>query len=172
LYHLCLTSCVCIYLTDSLIPKRGTRSAIALSSSSPSASSSYQIIATKKTNPTIEKVSKPAHKQTLTLSNIITKMTTTQGNVSTNANTASTTFSSKEANATKAFPTTNKVTIVVGAALKRDKSYQPNPVNVKAGGTVTWTNNDSVIYTVTSGFGSNDLNYGKQFDSGLLVKGQ
>jgi hypothetical protein len=55
-----------------------------------------------------------------------------------------------------------------GAAVKRDKSYQPNPVNVKAGGTVTWTNNDSV----TSGFGSNDLNYGKQFDSGLLVKGQ
>jgi plastocyanin len=97
-------------------------------------------------------------------------MTTTQGNVTTNANAAST-FPPKEANATKVFPTTNKVAIVVGAALKRDKAYQPNPVNVKAGGTVTWTNEDTVVHTVTSGPGFNDPNFGREFDSGFLGKG-
>lgn len=60
-------------------------------------------------------------------------------------------FLPKEANGARVFPTTNKVAIILEAALKKDKAYQPNPVKVKAGGTVTWINEDTVIHTVTSG---------------------
>lgn len=142
--------------TDSVIFKRRITNAISLPPN--------QSIATK--NHSIqEKVVKPS----LTLGNI-TKLTTTQGNVTTNANAASP-FPPKEANATKVFPPNNKVAIVLGAALKRDKAYQPNPVNVKAGGTVAWTNEDTVAHTVTSGSGFNDQILGREFDSGFLGKG-
>jgi plastocyanin len=142
--------------TDSLSIKRRIANAIALPAN--------QSIATKN-NSTQEKVVRPS----LTLGNI-TKLTTTQGNVTTNANAASP-FPLKEANATKVFPPNNKVAIVLGAALKRDKAYQPNPVNVKAGGTVAWTNEDTVAHTVTSGSGFNDQTLGREFDSGFLGKG-
>jgi plastocyanin len=121
-----------------------------------------------KKNAATEKVVKPNDKQVLTLGNI-TKLTTTQGNITTNANAASP-FPIKEANATKVFPPSNKVAIVLGAALKRDKAYQPNPVNVKSGGTVVWTNEDTVAHTVTSGSGFDDQNLGREFDSGFLGK--
>jgi plastocyanin len=98
----------------------------------------------------------------------MSRLTTTQGNISTNANAPGSPFPPKEANSTSYFPTTNKVAIVVGAALLRDKAYQPNPVNVKTGGTITWNNEDSVVHTVTSGTGLNDPHLGNQFDSGLL----
>jgi plastocyanin len=124
---------------------------------------------TTKNNTATGKAIKPGDKQTLTLGNI-TKLTTTQGNVTTNANAASP-FPLKETNATKVFPPNNKVAIVLGAALKRDKAYQPNPVNVKAGGTVVWTNEDTVAHTVTSGSGFNDQTLGREFDSGFLGKG-
>ena len=109
----------------------------------------------------------------LVMSNItgnVTKMTTTQGNQTTNANVASP-FPPKEGNSTNTFPSTNKVAIVMGAALLRDKAYQPNPVNVKVAGTVTWSNEDTVVHTVTSGSGFTDPNMGREFDSGMLGKG-
>jgi plastocyanin len=142
--------------TDSVIFKRRITNAIALLAN--------QSIASKN-NSTQEKVVKPS----LTFGNI-TKLTTTQGNITTNANAASP-FPIKEANATKVFPPSNKVAIVLGAALKRDKAYQPNPVNVKAGGPVVWTNEDTVAHTVTSGSGFNDQTLGREFDSGFLGKG-
>ncbi|MBV9667138.1 MAG: hypothetical protein JO327_03305 [Nitrososphaeraceae archaeon] len=148
-----------IIIIDSAIFKRGIANAIALPSN--------QTTVTKN-NASIEKADKPANKQTLTLSNI-TKLTTTQGNATTNANAASS-YPPKEANATKVFPPNNKVAIILGAALKRDKAYQPNPVNVKAGGTVVWANEDTVAHTVTSGSGFNDQNLGREFDSGFLGK--
>lgn len=98
----------------------------------------------------------------------VSKLTTTQGNVTTNANAPGSPFPLKEANSTSYFPPTNKVAIVVGAALLRDKAYQPNPVNIKAGGVVTWNNEDTVVHTVTSGTGLQDPHLGNQFDSGLL----
>ena len=98
----------------------------------------------------------------------VSRLTTTQGNVTTNANAPGSPFPPKEANSTSYFPATNKVAIVVGAALLRDKAYQPNPVNVKAGGIVTWNNDDTVVHTVTSGTGLQDPHLGNQFDSGLL----
>jgi plastocyanin len=68
------------------------------------------------------------------------------------------------------FPKQTHVNIVVGAALKRDKAFQPNPAGVMKNGTVTWTNEDTVTHTVTSGNGIADPNMGKEFDSGLLGK--
>jgi plastocyanin len=62
------------------------------------------------------------------------------------------------------------VSIVKDAALKGDKAYQPNPITVKVGGEITWTNNDSQIHTATSGApGSTDS--GSVFDSGILSPG-
>ena len=48
------------------------------------------------------------------------------------------------------------VSIVKDAALKSDKAYQPNPVNVTVGQEVVWTNNDTQIHTATSRAGASD----------------
>jgi plastocyanin len=45
----------------------------------------------------------------------------------------------------------NSVSIVSGATTLTDTAYQPNPIQVSVGATVTWTNNDSQPHTVTSG---------------------
>jgi plastocyanin len=47
--------------------------------------------------------------------------------------------------------TTTSVSIVPGASSLTDTAFQPNPVQVSVGNTVTWTNNDSQPHTVTSG---------------------
>ncbi len=65
---------------------------------------------------------------------------------------------------------TVKVSIVPGAATLGNKAYSPNPINVKVGDTVAWTNNDTSdtpFHTVTSGTGPDDENKGEVFDSGL-----
>jgi plastocyanin len=46
---------------------------------------------------------------------------------------------------------TVNVSIVPGASTLTDTAYQPNPVNVKVGDTVSWTNNDNTIHTVIEG---------------------
>ena len=59
------------------------------------------------------------------------------------------------------------VSIVPNASTMGDKAFSPNPVEIKAGETVTWTNDDSQIHTATSGaVGAEDS--GKVFDSGIL----
>jgi len=63
------------------------------------------------------------------------------------------------------------VSIVKDAAIKGDKAYQPNPVNVTIGEEVIWTNDDSQIHTVTSGTGPSDPDLGAVFDSGILSPG-
>ena len=64
----------------------------------------------------------------------------------------------------------SKVSIVEGASTMADKAFDPSPANVKAGDTVTWTNDDSTPHTVTSGTGSSDPNMGKDFDSSPGLK--
>jgi plastocyanin len=55
--------------------------------------------------------------------------------------------------------------------IKKDKSFDPNPIEIKAGDSVTWMNDDNEVHTVTSG--SQDAsNVGKEFDSGTLASGQ
>lgn len=46
---------------------------------------------------------------------------------------------------------TISVSIVPGASTLTDTAFQPNPVNVKVGDTVRWTNNDNIIHTVIEG---------------------
>src|SRR3954454_18752321 len=60
-----------------------------------------------------------------------------------------------------------KVDIVPGASTKSGpQAYSVDPIQVKVGQTVEWTNKDTVQHTVTSGApGSPDS--GKVFDSGL-----
>ncbi len=68
-----------------------------------------------------------------------------------------------------------KVSIVPGASTLTDKAFSPNPVNVKVGQKVIWTNDDTQAHTVTSGTGSADPNMGKEFDSTiskLINKGE
>jgi plastocyanin len=59
------------------------------------------------------------------------------------------------------------------AAVIKDFAFTPQTITVKAGTTVTWTNQDSVQHTVTSAdaIGVN-ANVTSDFDSGLLGQGQ
>ena len=57
------------------------------------------------------------------------------------------------------------VNITPGATSKTDDAFSPNPVNIKVGDTVTWTNTDSPPHTVTSGTGPSDPNVGQEFNS-------
>ncbi len=58
------------------------------------------------------------------------------------------------------------ISIVNGAATLGDKAFSPSDVKIKVGSTITWTNNDNNIHTVTSGV-PNTPNAGQVFDSGL-----
>jgi plastocyanin len=59
------------------------------------------------------------------------------------------------------------VSIVPNASTLGDKAYSSNPAEIKAGETVTWTNDDSQIHTATSGtVGAEDS--GTVFDSSIL----
>ncbi|MDH5442616.1 MAG: plastocyanin/azurin family copper-binding protein [Candidatus Nomurabacteria bacterium] len=69
---------------------------------------------------------------------------------------------------------TVNVTIPVGAAMPglADKAFSPQNITVEVGTTVTWTNTDSVMHTVTSGNSNGSVGSpdGK-FNSGFLKKG-
>lgn len=63
------------------------------------------------------------------------------------------------------------ISIVEGSIPLGDKAYEPNPLHVKVGSRITWTNDDKTTHTATSGtITSNE--YGKIFDSGYLSKGK
>jgi plastocyanin len=59
------------------------------------------------------------------------------------------------------------VAIVANAATMGDKAYSPNPIEVKVGEGVTWSNDDSQIHTATSG-AAGAADAGSVFDSGIL----
>ncbi|MDQ3727778.1 MAG: plastocyanin/azurin family copper-binding protein, partial [Thermoproteota archaeon] len=61
---------------------------------------------------------------------------------------------------------TTSVSIVPGSSTLTTDAYQPNPVQVSVGSTVTWTNNDSQPHTATSG--ENATPDGR-FDSGIMA---
>ncbi len=63
--------------------------------------------------------------------------------------------------------TTSGTNASIVPGVSADKSFSPNPINTKVGGTVTWTNKDTIAHTVTSGTGPIDPNKGKEFDSGV-----
>jgi plastocyanin len=92
-------------------------------------------------------------------------LTSNQTTIMSDGNTTST-----AANLTKTKPVISNiknVSIVTDAAGLEDKAYQPNPVKIKVGETVIWTNNDLTTHTVTEGNPSTNVPT-NGFDSGLL----
>src|SRR5215207_4097551 len=70
--------------------------------------------------------------------------------------------------------TGTSVSVVSGCSSLTDTAYQPNPIQVSVGNTVSWTNNDSQPHTVTSGSNGqpdNKFNSSPNF-SPLLNPGQ
>src|SRR3712207_1398320 len=58
------------------------------------------------------------------------------------------------------------VSIVPGSSSLTTDAYQPNPVQVSVGTTVTWTNNDAQPHTATSG---QNVTPDGRFDSGIMA---
>ena len=56
--------------------------------------------------------------------------------------------------------------------IKKAKSFSPNPLNVKIGDTITWTNEHREGHTVTSGSNKDTSVQGVEFDSGNIEPGQ
>jgi plastocyanin len=65
------------------------------------------------------------------------------------------------------------VTIVSGARALTTTAYNPNPVTISAGTTVTWTNQDSTTHTATSDSGvfNGNVGPGQQFSFTFANKG-
>ena len=64
------------------------------------------------------------------------------------------------------------VSIIKGASIPTMKEpYNPSPINITKGTTVTWTNHDNTAHTVTEG---NPSGYSPPngFDSGILAPGK
>ena len=58
------------------------------------------------------------------------------------------------------------VSTVPGSSALTTDAYQPNPVQVSVGGTVTWTNDDTQPHTATSG---EAVTPDGNFDSGIMA---
>jgi plastocyanin len=69
---------------------------------------------------------------------------------------------------------TNKVaiTILKGASTQGNPSYSPDAAKASTNALVTWTNDDAVPHTATSGSGLQDPNGGKLFDSDIISANQ
>ncbi|MDF2726458.1 MAG: putative blue (Type 1) copper protein, partial [Nitrososphaera sp.] len=91
-----------------------------------------------------------------------------QGQGAGNATNATMTGAGNATNATMtgAGNATTSVSIVPGSSTLTTDAYQPNPVQVSVGSTVTWTNNDAQPHTATSG--ENATPDGR-FDSSILA---
>ena len=63
----------------------------------------------------------------------------------------------------------NKVSMI--SSVREGDLYQPSTTQVKVGDTVSWTNDDDTLHTVTSGSGT-DENAGASFDSGMMGTGK
>ena len=71
-------------------------------------------------------------------------------------------------------PSGSAVSIAVGARTLTTTAFSPNPVTVAVGGTVTWTNNDSITHTSTSDSGvwnSGGIGAGQSFSQTFPTAG-
>lgn len=66
-------------------------------------------------------------------------------------------------------PVTEEGNVVSRVGNSGGNSYDPNPIEVRVGDTVTWINNDSSPHTVTSSSTSSDYS---NFDSDILRRGE
>jgi plastocyanin len=69
---------------------------------------------------------------------------------------------------TSSLPSAKIVSIVKGAALLREKAFDPNPIIIHAQDSINWINKDNVVHTVTSGSSFSSPDRGQEFDSGML----
>jgi plastocyanin len=97
---------------------------------------------------------------TITSAGNATNATTTTGAGNATNATTTTAGTSGGGNAT------NSVSIVPGSSTLTDTAYQPNPVQVSVGSTVTWTNDDAQPHTVSSG---QNATPDGTFDSGIMA---
>jgi plastocyanin len=68
--------------------------------------------------------------------------------------------------------TSASVSIVKGSSSPSiAKPYDPSPIRIKSGTSVTWTNNDSTLHTVTSGLPEQGA-VGTLFDSNVITPGK
>jgi plastocyanin len=75
-------------------------------------------------------------------------------------------------NATSASGGTS-VSIVAGSSSPSNgKFFDPETINVSTGATVTWTNDDTTLHTVTSGSPESGAASGAEFDSSYLGAGK
>ena len=94
--------------------------------------------------------------------------TMSSGNMTANA----TTISDNMANNASAASGGNSVTIAPGSSTPSNgKFFEPETLTVSKGSTVTWTNADSTLHTVTSGSAESG-NSGTEFDSSYLAAGK
>ena len=67
----------------------------------------------------------------------------------------------------------NSVTISPGSSVPSNgKFFVPDTLTVSKGTTVTWTNGDSTLHTVTSGSPESGNSAGTEFDSSYLAAGK
>jgi plastocyanin len=64
--------------------------------------------------------------------------------------------------------TGNHISIVQNAPSQGDKAFNPSLAHIKIGDTLTWTNNDGTVHTVTSGSSNDTSKQGKDFNSPLI----
>jgi plastocyanin len=82
---------------------------------------------------------------------------------------ASTTTASSQPAALPAGATA--VTILAGASVQGNPSFQPAESKVPLGSKVVWQNKDTTVHTATSGSGATDPNSGKVFDTKMINAG-
>ena len=70
--------------------------------------------------------------------------------------------------------TSTTISIAPGSSAPTSKIlyYDPSPVNVAVGTTVTWTNNDATLHTVYSGEPDDPEQSGQLFKSDFMSKGK
>jgi plastocyanin len=97
-----------------------------------------------------------------------TNVTTTEEAGGTAAEGGATSTNATEAGATGGGggTTATGVSITSGSSSKTTDAYQPNPLQVSTGATVTWTNEDAQPHTATSGA---NVTPDGRFDSGILA---
>src|ERR687886_750481 len=65
-----------------------------------------------------------------------------------------------------------RINILKGASTQGNPNFEPDATKVSTNTLVTWTNDDTVPHTATSGSGLQDPNSGKLFDSDILSPNQ
>ena len=90
-----------------------------------------------------------------------------------NANNASTASSSGGSSSAVSVsgPVGGTLTILAGANVQGNPSYDPTPMTVKKGDAIQVVNKDTTPHTATSGKGAEDPNASKMFDTNIIAPG-